>query len=38
MKIGEWIQQSTGYKAFIPFRFPPKDQILLDSKCFIYAW
>lgn len=32
MKIGEWIQQPTGYKAFIPFRFPPKDQILLDSK------
>ncbi len=32
MKIGSIIQQSTGYKAFIPDQFPPKESINLNSK------
>lgn len=32
MKIGRLIQQKTGYKAFIPDEFPPKESIILDSK------
>ncbi len=32
MKIGKVIQQSSGYKAFIPDKFPPKKQIVLNSK------
>lgn len=32
MKIGKLIQQSTGYKAFIPNKFPPEEQIILSNK------
>lgn len=32
MKIGQFIQQPTGYKAFIPDKFPPKEFINLNSK------
>ena len=32
MKIGRLIQQPTGYKAFIPDKFPPGHPILLSSK------
>src|SRR5579872_5607171 len=32
MKIGQLIQQSTGYKAFIPDSFPPTEQINLNHK------
>lgn len=32
MKIGRLIQQTTGYKAFIPDMFPPEEQIVLSSK------
>lgn len=32
MKIGKLVQQPTGYKAFIPDKFPPKEQIILSSK------
>lgn len=32
MKIGRLIQQPTGYKAFIPDKFPPDHPILLSSK------
>lgn len=32
MKIGKLIQQPTGYKAFIPDKFPPEEQIVLSSK------
>lgn len=32
MKIGKFIQQTTGYKAFIPERFPPKETIVLTSQ------
>lgn len=32
MKIGKLVQQSTGYKAFVPDKFPPKEQIVLNSK------
>lgn len=32
MKIGKLIQQPSGYQAFIPDRFPPKEQLILSSK------
>lgn len=32
MKIGKIIQQSTGYKAFIPDKFPPEESINFSSK------
>lgn len=32
MKIGKIIKQPTGYKAFIPDKFPPAEQIILNSK------
>ncbi|MCL4353652.1 Fic family protein [Patescibacteria group bacterium] len=32
MKIGKLIQQPSGYQAFIPDKFPPKEQIVLNSK------
>lgn len=32
MKIGNIVQQSTGYKAFIPDKFPPVEPIVLNSK------
>lgn len=32
MKIGTLVQQPTGYKAFIPGKFPPEEQILLSAK------
>lgn len=32
MKIGKLIQQPSGYQAFIPDKFPPKEQIALSSK------
>lgn len=32
MKVGKLIQQPSGYKAFIPDKFPPKEQIVLSSK------
>lgn len=32
MKIGQIIQQPTGYKAFVPDKFPPEENISLNSK------
>jgi Fic family protein len=32
MKIGKLIQQPTGYKTFIPDKFPPEKPIILDPK------
>jgi Fic family protein len=32
MKIGKLIQQPTGYKAFIPDKFPPEKPIILNPK------
>jgi len=32
MKIGKLIQQPSGYQAFIPDKFPPRQQIILSSK------
>lgn len=32
MRIGQLIKQQTGYKAFIPDKFPPKEYINLNSK------
>jgi Fic family protein len=32
MQIGRLIQQSTGYKAFVPDKFPPKELINLDPE------
>lgn len=32
MKIGKLIQQPTGYKAFIPGKFPPEEQIVFSNK------
>lgn len=32
MKIGKLVQQTTGYKAFIPDKFPPNEQIILNNK------
>lgn len=32
MEIGRYIQQPTGYKAFIPYDFPPKDLANFDDK------
>lgn len=32
MKIGKLVQQTTGYKAFIPDKFPPEEQIILSNK------
>ncbi len=32
MKIGKIIQQPTGYKAFVPDKFPPKEQVILSPK------
>lgn len=32
MKIGKLVQQPTGYKAFIPDKFPPEEQIILSNK------
>lgn len=32
MKIGKLVQQPTGYKAFIPDKFPPAGQIVLSNK------
>lgn len=32
MNIGKIVQQPTGYKAFVPDRFPPQEVIKLNSK------
>lgn len=32
MKIGKIVQQSTGYKAFVPDRFPPEQPIILSAR------
>ena len=32
MVIGKIVQQSSGYKAFIPEKFPPRETIILNSK------
>ena len=32
MKIGNLVQQSTGYKAFVPNKFPLIEPIVLNSK------
>lgn len=32
MKIGKMIPQSTGYRAFIPAKFPPEEPVMLSSK------
>lgn len=32
MKIGKLVQQTAGYKAFIPDKFPPEEQIILSNK------
>jgi len=32
MKIGQYIQQQAGFKAFIPDKFPPKDLVELDKQ------
>lgn len=32
MKIGTVIQQQSGYKAFVPSKFPPIDQVTLNPK------
>jgi cell filamentation protein, protein adenylyltransferase len=32
MKIGQLVQQPTGYKAFVPDKFPPNQQIILTPK------
>ncbi len=32
MKIGKLIQQPTGYKAFVPDKFPPEEQNKSKSK------
>ena len=32
MKIGKLIQQPAGYRAFIPDKFPPEEQIILSNK------
>jgi len=32
MKIGRVVQQPTGYKAFIPDKFPPDQPVILNSK------
>lgn len=32
MRVGKLIQQPSGYQAFIPDKFPPKEQIVLSSK------
>lgn len=32
MEIGKLVQQTTGYKAFIPDKFPPEEQIILSNK------
>lgn len=32
MKIGKLVQQPSGYKAFIPDKFPPEEPIILNSK------
>lgn len=32
MKIGNLVQQPTGYKAFIPDKFPPEEKIVLSPK------
>lgn len=32
MKIGKIVQQSTGYKAFVPDKFPPRELIVLNPK------
>src|SRR3989337_464761 len=32
MKIGKLVQQPTGYKAFIPYKFPPEEPLILSNK------
>lgn len=32
MKIGKLVQQTAGYKAFIPDKFPPEEEIILSNK------
>src|ERR1700687_2043907 len=32
MQIGRYIQQTIGYKAFVPEKFPPKEPIVLDDQ------
>ena len=32
MKIGKIVQQPTGYKAFVPDRFPPDEPLTLNAK------
>ena len=33
-KIGRYMQQSEGYKAFTPFDFPPKEGFFISSKLY----
>jgi len=33
-KIGRYMQQKEGYKAFTPFDFPPKEGFLISSKLY----
>jgi hypothetical protein len=32
MIIGHLVKQSSGYKAFVPDKFPPEQTIVLNSK------
>src|SRR3989304_6154907 len=32
MKIGKLIQQPAGYKAFVPYKFPPEEPLILSNK------
>lgn len=32
LKIGNLVQQPTGYKAFVPLPFPPKESLVLSSQ------
>lgn len=32
MKIGQYIQQLSGYQAFIPHKFPPTEKIVLENR------
>jgi len=33
-KIGKYVQQKEGYKAFVPFDFPPKDDFIISPKLY----
>lgn len=32
MKIGQYVQQKEGFRAFIPYKFPPVDPIEMDTQ------